>query len=233
MRSALSLPKHLGVDIECVTDDAHWTKDRRCTERVKESPGVCRGFQGGMSIVCANLSRSRRSSRGACVPPWERLEAAELYAHHAACRVPKKDSRVQGFAAKCAASNTPGQRKRWMTSTFDPPDMPRLHALDGEFGEDAAAVLRARRRRTSARLLMLAGVVLGLGAIGVLAFAWSNADGGLRFELQSAATPPKNAPRAAMEEEIDRLRREIDALKNELKEAAHTIAAVKLAEQEL
>ena len=61
--------------------------------------------------------------------------------------------------------------------------MPRLDVLDEEFGEDAAAVLRARRRRTGARLFMLAIVALGLGAIGALAFAWSNADGQLRFAL--------------------------------------------------
>ena len=67
--------------------------------------------------------------------------------------------------------------------------MPRLDVLDEEFGEDAAAVLRARRRRIGERLLMLAIVALCLGAIGALAFAWSNADGPLRFELQSAATP--------------------------------------------
>jgi len=52
-------------------------------------------------------------------------------------------------------------------------------------GEDAAG-------RTGARLLNLAIVALGLGVIGVLAFAWSNADGRLRFELQSA-TAPKGA----------------------------------------
>jgi TolA-binding protein len=86
---------------------------------------------------------------------------------------------------------------------------------------------------------MLAGVALGLGAIGALAFAWSNADGRLRFELQSAASPPKNAQRAA-EEEIDRLRRQIETLQDDVKElteaqrqAAYTIAAVKAAEQEL
>jgi hypothetical protein len=125
-----------------------------------------------------------------------------------------------------------------MPSTFDPPDMPRLHALDEEFGEDPAAALHARGRRT--RLVMLAGLVLGLGAIGALAFAWSKADGRLRFELQSAATSPKNTQRAAAEEEIERLRREVEALKDEVKhlteaqrQAAHTIAAVKAAEQEL
>ena len=82
-------------------------------------------------------------------------------------------------------SARPAQRqptvKAVMPSRFDPLDMPGLDVLDEEFGEDAAAVLRARRPRTGARLLMLAIVALGLGAIGALAFAWSNADGRLRF----------------------------------------------------
>lgn len=127
-----------------------------------------------------------------------------------------------------------------MPSTTDASDMPRLDVLDEEFGEDAAALARARRRRTGARLSMLAGVALGLGAIGALAFAWSNADGRLRFELQSAANPPKNVQRAAAEEEMDRLRRQIEALQDDVKElteaqrqAAYTIATVKAAEQEL
>jgi len=96
-------------------------------------------------------------------------------------------------------------------------------------GEDAAG-------RTGARLLNLAIVALGLGVICALAFAWSNADGRLRFELQSAAT----APRAAAPQEIERLRGELDALKNDVKEltetqrqAAHTIAAMKAAEEDL
>jgi len=127
-----------------------------------------------------------------------------------------------------------------MPRTIDPPDMPRLDVLDDEFGEDTAAVARARRRRTSARILMLAALVVGLGAIGVLAFAWSNADGRLRFELQSATTAPKSAQRAAAEEEVERLRGQVDALKEDVeqlteaqRQAAHTIAAVKAGEQEL
>jgi hypothetical protein len=127
-----------------------------------------------------------------------------------------------------------------MPSTIDAPDMPRLDVLDEEFGEGADALARARRRRTGARLSMLAGVALGLAAIGALAFAWSNADGRLRFELQSTTSSPKNAQRAAAEEEIDRLRRQVEALQDDVKElteaqrqAAYTIATVKAAEQEL
>src|SRR6516225_4648131 len=59
-------------------------------------------------------------------------------------------------------------------------------------------------------------------------------DGRLRFELQSAATAPKSAQHAAAPQEIERLRGELDALKNDVKEltetqhqAAHTIAAMK------
>jgi hypothetical protein len=106
--------------------------------------------------------------------------------------------------------------------------MPRLDVLDEEFGEGAAAVLHAPV------------VMLGQGAIGALAFAWSNADGPLRFELQSAATASKSAQPAAAQEEIERLRGELDALKNDVNElteaqhqAAHTIATMKAAEQDL
>jgi len=118
--------------------------------------------------------------------------------------------------------------------------MPRLDVLDEEFGEDAAAVLHVRRRRIGARLVMLAIVMLGLGAIGALAFAWSNADGPLRFELQSAATASKSAQPAAAQEEIERLRGELNTLKNDVNElteaqrqAAHTIATMKAAEEDL
>jgi predicted nucleic acid-binding Zn-ribbon protein len=82
--------------------------------------------------------------------------------------------------------------------------------------------------------------VLGAVVIGVLAFAWSAADGRLRLELKSAVVAPVSArTHEGLNEEIDRLRRQVEALKNkitELKDAqeqqAHTIAALKAAEQE-
>src|SRR5256886_16259429 len=102
-----------------------------------------------------------------------------------------------------------------MPITLDPPDMPRLHALDEEFGEDPVAVRHAHRSRTSARLVMLGGLVLGLGPIGALAFAWSKADGRLRFELQSAAILPKPALPSRAAGELDRMRLYDDEVKNE------------------
>jgi hypothetical protein len=116
--------------------------------------------------------------------------------------------------------------------------MPRLDVFDEEFGQDPATILRAERR--GLRLLSLVGIALGAGVIGALALAWSTADGRLRLELQSAATPQRNAERAAQDEEIDRLRHQLDALKNDVKEiteaqhqSAHTIAAMRAAEEDL
>jgi hypothetical protein len=127
-----------------------------------------------------------------------------------------------------------------MPSRLDPEEMPRLDAFDEEFGQDPEAILRGQRRKTRLRLLTLVGVVLGAGVIGALALAWSTADGQLRLELQSAATSPRNADRAGPDAEIDRLLRQLDALKNDVKElteaqhqAAHTIAAMKAAEEDL
>jgi hypothetical protein len=118
-------------------------------------------------------------------------------------------------------------------------EMPRLDAFDEEFGQDPVAIQRGRRRRIVRRFWTLAAVALGTGVIAALALFWSTADGRLRLELQSASPSPQRASREATDEELDRLRREMDALRSEIGEltraqqqATDTIAALQAAEQE-
>ena len=59
---------------------------------------------------------------------------------------------------------------------------------------------------------MLAVVVIGACAIAALVLAWPAADGRLRLELQSTALSPRTVAREAMEEKVDRLRRQVEAL---------------------
>jgi hypothetical protein len=122
-------------------------------------------------------------------------------------------------------------------------EMPRLDAFDEEFAQDPEAILRERRRRIVRRLWTIAAIVLGVGTIAALALAWSKADGRLRLELQSVALSPRSASRERPDEELDRLHREVDALRNEVgdltqaqqraqQQAAETIAALQAAEQD-
>jgi hypothetical protein len=117
--------------------------------------------------------------------------------------------------------------------------MPRLDAIDEEFGSDPVAVVRGRHRRIMRRLWMLAALVFGAGAIAALAVSWSIADRPLRLELQSAATSTPEAAHTASQDEIDRLRREANVLASEIselkqaqKQAVETIADLRAAEQE-
>jgi len=119
-------------------------------------------------------------------------------------------------------------------------EMPRLDAFDQEFGREPVAILRGHRRRIRLRTWVLIFVALGAGVISALAVSWPNGDGLLRFELQSAAPLfQRSASREDSDEQIDRLRLEVDALKkviNDLTEAhrqaGKTIAALQAAEQE-
>jgi cell division protein FtsB len=127
-----------------------------------------------------------------------------------------------------------------MSDRLEAADMPRLDVLDDEFGQDPVELLRGRRRRILRRFGTLAVVALGLGGIAALIFAWSNADGRLRLELQSVTMTPRNVARGdAADEEADRLRRRVDALETEVKEltqaqqqAAHTIAILTASAEE-
>jgi hypothetical protein len=117
--------------------------------------------------------------------------------------------------------------------------MSRLEAFDEEFGPGPVAVVHGRRRRIMQHLWTLTAVVISAGAVAVLALAWPIVDRPLHLKLQSVATSPPAAARAASQDEIDRLRREADALASEISElkqaqqqAAETIAALRAAEQE-
>ena len=113
-------------------------------------------------------------------------------------------------------------------------EMPRLDAFDQEFGREPVAILRGHRRRIRLRTWVLIFVVLGAGVISALAVSWPNGDGLLRFELQSAAPLfQRSASREDSDEQIDRLRLEVDALKKVIsdlteahRQAGETIAAL-------
>jgi hypothetical protein len=93
---------------------------------------------------------------------------------------------------------------------------------------------------TRERFWTLLSGVFGVSAISVLALALSAGDGRLRPELQSSVVAPISPPtRTGFDEEIDRLSRQVEALKNEitkLKEAreqtAQIIAALGAPEQD-
>jgi hypothetical protein len=126
-----------------------------------------------------------------------------------------------------------------MSDSLQAAEMPKLDAFDEEFGQDPVAVASGRRRTIIRRLVMVAVLILGTGAVAALAFAWSSADGRLRLELQSITAPPRTVARDGAEEEIDRLRRRMDELESEVREltqarqqADDTIAALQAAEQE-
>jgi len=104
-----------------------------------------------------------------------------------------------------------------MSDSLQAAEMPKLDAFDEEFGQDPVAVAGVRRRTIVRRLVMVAIVALCAGAIAVLVFAWSSADGRLRLELQSIASAPRTVAREAAEEEIDRLRRRMDELESEVR----------------
>jgi hypothetical protein len=119
-------------------------------------------------------------------------------------------------------------------------EMPRLDAFDQEFGREPVAIARGHRRKIKLKVWALICVLLGVGVIGALALGWPNGEGLPRFELQSAAPPfQRTAARDEADEQTDRLRREVDALKQEISElneaqrqAGETIAALQSAEQE-
>jgi hypothetical protein len=113
--------------------------------------------------------------------------------------------------------------------------MPRLDAFDQEFGREPVAIVRRHQRKIRPKVWALICVLLGAGLIGALALGWPNGDGLSRLELQSAPLFLRSASRDS-DEQVDRLRREVDALKKEIgelnevqRQADELIAALKVA----
>ena len=127
-----------------------------------------------------------------------------------------------------------------MPGRFDAAEMARLDAFDEEFGQDPVAIQRGQRRKTRERFWTFFSIALGVGVISVLALGWSAADRRLRLELQSTVVAPISPrTREGLDEEIDGLRRQVEALKHEItklkdarEQTAQTIAALRAAAQE-
>jgi hypothetical protein len=126
-----------------------------------------------------------------------------------------------------------------MPGRTDAEEMPRLDAFDQEFGREPVAILRGHRRRIRLRSWALICVLLGAGVISALALGWPNGEGPFGLDLQSAPTFLRGVNRESSDEQIDRLRREVDTLKKEIgelteaqRQAGETIAVLQAAEQE-
>jgi hypothetical protein len=117
-------------------------------------------------------------------------------------------------------------------------EMPSLDAFDQEFGRrEPVAVLRAQQRRTTLR--PLAGLLLAAAIISVPTLAWLSADGRPISDGQSRPMALQSASRDGSQEQVERLLRQVAALKQEISDltqaqaqARESIAALKVAEEE-
>ena len=115
--------------------------------------------------------------------------------------------------------------------------MPSLDAFDDEFEREGSDIVSDPRRNTGFRLSTLIGLALAAGVISALALGWPNVFGLPRSEPQGEASVPNAGEKP--EATISRLRRELEALKEENREltqaqqqAADTIATLQTGEQE-
>jgi hypothetical protein len=95
--------------------------------------------------------------------------------------------------------------------------MPTLDAFDGEFGREPVAILRGSRRRRL-RFSTLISAALGAAIITVFTLPSVSTDGWLRSEVQAILPLPRILSEERPDGQIDRLGREIDALKSEIAE---------------
>jgi hypothetical protein len=95
-------------------------------------------------------------------------------------------------------------------------DMPTLDAFDQEFGREPVAILRRQRRGTTLRPLV--GMLLAGAIISVPTFAWLKAEGRLGSNGGLQPMAMHSASREGTDEQIDRLLRQVAALKQEISE---------------
>jgi hypothetical protein len=113
--------------------------------------------------------------------------------------------------------------------------MPRLDAFDQEFGCEPEEIAREELPKTKPRIWTFLGLAVTAAIISALAVAWSGAGGPFRPEV----APSSGSAADASKVHIERLTRQVEALKQEIRElteaqqqAASTIAILKAAEQE-
>jgi hypothetical protein len=107
-------------------------------------------------------------------------------------------------------------------------ELPRLDAFDHEFGRESVAVQRGQQRQTRRRLLV--GLLLALAIVSVPALAWLSADGRVPSQVQSGPMSLQSATGQGSNEQVDRLLREVAALKQQVRELteAHQRATEKI-----
>jgi hypothetical protein len=91
-------------------------------------------------------------------------------------------------------------------------EMPKLDAFDQEFGGELPAAISDEPRRKAVRAL--AGVLVAAAIVGVPALAWFYADG---LPLRGSMSPA-GEQRTDAAAEVDRLTREVAALKQEIRD---------------
>src|ERR1700737_3347251 len=110
-----------------------------------------------------------------------------------------------------------------MSAQFGTSILPSLDAFDEEFEREQTEIVGDPPRNTGFRLPALIGLALAAGVISALALGWSSMFCVSRSELQSEASAPNAGEKP--EVTISRLRRELEALKEENRELTQAQAA--------
>src|SRR3954463_7677554 len=98
--------------------------------------------------------------------------------------------------------------------------MPKLDAFDDEFGRERPDIVGHPKPNTGFRLSTVIGLALAAGVISALALGWPNTSGPSRSELQSESAAIQNSgeKRENLDAAVNRLAREVEALKMENQE---------------